>query len=156
MGTIAPFVYCVGRKSTILARKVRTDIAVTNKPFIAIVDDDEMVGDLTKGLIEMFGLNGQTFSSAEAFLNSDCIAWTSCLIADVQMPGIDGLQLHYMVSKFPNYIPVIFITAFPDEKIRTSALQAGAICYLNKPFDPQDLLQALHSAIGRWDGEPDS
>ncbi|SDR58977.1 Response regulator receiver domain-containing protein [Rhizobiales bacterium GAS113] len=123
--------------------------------FIAIVDDDEMIGEATTELVEAFGLDARTFASAEAFLGSGCVPQTSCLIADMQMPGLSGLQLHCTLIKSGHRIPVIFITAFPDERVRKRALKAGATCYLNKPFDPMALLDCIRSAIGPWEGGPD-
>jgi len=126
---------------------------VSDSPLIAIVDDDEMVGEATAALIKALGLVVRTFTSAEAFLGSDCVLQTSCLIADVQMPGTDGLQLHRKLIKAGNRVPVILITAFPDERVRKRALESGAICYLNKPFDPTVLTNCIRSAIGPLRGD---
>jgi FixJ family two-component response regulator len=87
---------------------------MSDAPLIAIVDDDVMVCEATKDLIEVFGFNARTFTSADEFLNSDCVPGSSCLIADVQMPGTNGLQLHHKLIASGNHIPVIFITAFPQ------------------------------------------
>jgi len=131
-------------------------MAVKDKPLIAVVDDDEMVGEATRELVETFGISAVSFSSAEAFLNSDCVSKTACLIADVHMPGMSGLQLYRKVTGPNRRIPVIFITAYPDERLREDALQAGAIGYMYKPFDPGRLLDCIQRAIGHWEGEPDS
>jgi FixJ family two-component response regulator len=125
---------------------------VSNTPLIAVVDDDEMVREATGELIRTFGLASRTFASAETFLGSDCVPQTSCLVADVQMPGINGLQLHRKLTRAGHFIPVIFITAFPDMRVRERALKAGAICYLNKPFNPMHLLDCIRAAIGHWEG----
>ena len=129
---------------------------MSDNPLIAIVDDDEMVGEATAALIKMLGLAVRTFSSAEAFLGSDCVLQTSCLISDMQMPGTNGLQLHRKLIGAGHRIPVIFITAFPDERVRKRALKSGAICYLKKPFDPTVLTNCIRSAIGplRGDSNP--
>ena len=115
---------------------------------MAIVDDDVMVCEATKDLIETFGFNARTFTSAGEFLSSDVVSGTSCLIADVQMPGINGLQLHHKLIASGRYIPVIFITAFPDERVRQRALAAGAVCYIGKPFDGESLRSCIRSALG--------
>jgi CheY-like chemotaxis protein len=140
-----PIVECERRKA-----------AVSKTPLISIVDDDEMSREATAGLVEAFGLAYRTFASAEAFLGSGCVPQTSCLIADIQMPGLNGLQLHYTLIRSGHRIPVIFITAYPDERWRDRALKAGAICYLNKPFDPIVLRDYIRSAIAHLEGGPDA
>ena len=124
---------------------------MADAPLIAIVDDDVMVCEATKDLVETFGFNARTFTSASEFLNSDCVSNTSCLIADVQMPGMNGLQLHRTLLTSGRRIPVIFITAFPDERIRKRALRAGAVCYMSKPFDGESLRKCIRSAV-HYDG----
>jgi FixJ family two-component response regulator len=126
---------------------------VSDTPLVAIVDDEEMVSEATGALIETFGFVARAFTSAEAFLDSDCVSRTSCLVVDVQMPGLDGLQLHRKLTTAGHRIPVIFMTAFPDARLRKRALKAGAICYLKKPFNPTDLLNCIRSAIGHWQRE---
>ena len=121
---------------------------MSDTPLIAIVDDDVMVCEATEDLIEAFGFNTCTFTSADEFLNSDCVPGTSCLIADVQMPGTSGLQLHRKLIASGHRIPVVFITAFPDERVRERALSAGALCYLSKPFDGEILRSCIRSALG--------
>lgn len=121
---------------------------MSDTPLIAIVDDDVMVCEATEDLIEAFGFNACTFTSADEFLDSDCVPGTSCLIADVQMPGTSGLQLHRKLIASGHRIPVVFITAFPDERVRERALSAGALCYLSKPFDGEILRSCIRSALG--------
>jgi FixJ family two-component response regulator len=121
---------------------------MSEAPLIAIVDDDVLICEATKDLVEAFGFNARTFTSAGEFLSSDCVPATSCLIADVQMPGVSGLQLHRKLIASGRRIPVIFITASPDERIRKRALRAGAVCYLSKPFDGDSLLSCIRSALG--------
>jgi len=121
---------------------------MSDAPLIAIVDDDVMICEATKDLVEAFGFNARTFTSAGEFLSSDCVLDASCLIADVQMPGINGLQLHQKLVATGRRIPVIFITAFPDERVRKRALGAGAVCYMSKPFDGESLLSCIRSALG--------
>jgi FixJ family two-component response regulator len=121
---------------------------MSEAPLIAIVDDDVMICEATKDLVEAFGFNACTFTSAGEFLNADCVSSTACLISDVQMPGMNGLQLHRKLLASGSRVPVIFITAFPDERIRKQALEAGAVCYLSKPFDGESLLSCIRSALG--------
>jgi FixJ family two-component response regulator len=128
------------------------EYGMSDAPLIVIVDDDVMVCQATKDLVETFGFNARTFTSADQFLNSDCVSATSCLIADVQMPGMNGLQLHRKLIASSRHIPVIFITAFPDVRVRKRALSAGAVGYLSKPFDGESLLGCIRSALGRERG----
>lgn len=121
---------------------------MSDTPLIAIVDDDVMVCEATEDLIEAFGFNARTFTSADEFLDSDCVPGTSCVIADVQMPGTSGLQLHRKLIASGHRIPVVFITAFPDQRVRERALSAGALCYLSKPFDGEILRSCIRSALG--------
>jgi FixJ family two-component response regulator len=123
------------------------EYGMSDAPLIAIVDDDVMVCEATKDLVETFGFNARTFTSAGEFLDSDCVSGASCLIADVQMPRTSGLQLHRTLIASGRHIPVIFITAFPDERVRKRALRAGAVCYLSKPFDGDSLRSCILSAI---------
>ena len=125
---------------------------MSDAPLIAIVDDDVMVCEATKDLVEAFGFNARTFTSADEFLNSDSVPRTSCLIADVQMPGMTGLQLHCELIASGRRIPIIFITAFPEEHVRERALSAGALCYLSKPFDGESLRSCIRSALGYHKG----
>ena len=120
---------------------------MSDAALIAIVDDDVMVCEATKDLVETFGFNARTFTSAGEFLRSDCVSGASCLIADVQMPGISGLQLHHQLISFGRRIPVIFMTAFPDDRVRKRALRAGAVCYLGKPLDSGTLLRCIRAAL---------
>src|SRR5215471_145629 len=116
-------------------------------PLIAIVDDDEMALQATSALIEASGLAVRTFTSAEALLSSECLPQISCLVSDVQMPRMNGLELQHKLNTSSHRFPVIFITAFPDRKIRKSVLNAGAVGFLAKPFDPKVLLDSIRSAI---------
>jgi FixJ family two-component response regulator len=117
------------------------------KPLISIVDDDESMREAAKGLMKSLGYTAETFPSAEDFLQSQQVPRTACLIADVNMPGMSGLDLHRHLSTAGNRIPTILITAYPDNTVRERALNAGVICYLSKPFDEGDLLSCIHSAL---------
>ena len=114
---------------------------------ISIVDDDESVREATKGLMKSLGFTVETFGSAEGFLKSNHLHRVSCLITDVQMPGMTGLDLHTHLIASGNPIPTILITAYPDDRVRARALKAGVIGYLPKPFKEEDLLACIDSAL---------
>jgi FixJ family two-component response regulator len=117
-------------------------------PLISIVDDDESMRESTKGLVRSLGYQAETFASAEDFLQSDSVDGTSCLIADVQMPGLSGLDLQRDLIGRGVRLPTIFITAFPEEGTRDRALKAGAAGFLDKPFSEESLLRCLDTALG--------
>jgi FixJ family two-component response regulator len=114
---------------------------------ISIVDDDESVREATKGLVRSLGYAAATFASAEEFLSSDYVRDTSCVIADVQMPGLSGIDLQRQLVAQGLALPVIFITAFPDERTRRRAIDAGAVEYLSKPFSDEQLVSCLDIAL---------
>jgi len=125
---------------------------VPKKPLISIVDDDDLVREATKGLMKSLGFTAEAFPSAADFLTSHHLRRTACLIADVNMPGMTGPQLHDRLMALGNAIPTILITAYPDDGIRARALSAGVICYLTKPFDEDDLLVCIRAALVRREG----
>ncbi len=114
---------------------------------ISIVDDDESVRRTTTLLIESFGFRAAAFESAETFLRSGRLHDTSCLIVDVQMPGMNGLQLQSQLAAAGCGIPIIFITAYESTDSRQKAMQAGAAAFLGKPFSDEQLLQIIRSAL---------
>jgi len=116
---------------------------------ISIVDDNRSVREGTRDLIEAMSFVAETFQRAEDFLNSDILHSTSCLIVDVQLPGMSGLQLHGHLVSSGKVIPTILITAFPSEKDRARALQAGAVCYLVKPLNDSELPACIELALDR-------
>jgi FixJ family two-component response regulator len=118
-------------------------------PMVSIVDDDESVRDATRGLVRSAGFRAITFASAEEFLQSDCIYETSCLIADVQMPGLSGVELQARLIAQGQLAPIIFVTAHPDERIRTEVLKKGAVGFLCKPFEAECLIDHIHRALER-------
>lgn len=122
-------------------------------PLVAIIDDDESVRATTDSLVRSFGYIVHTFASAEEFLRSDRLNDFVCIVADVQMPGMSGVQLQDYLRAREYGVPFMFFTAFPDEKTRAQALAAGAICYLAKPFDGNILIQCLQAALRTHDGE---
>ena len=120
---------------------------------ISVIDDDESVRRTTTRLIESFGFRAAAFESAENFLGSGHLNDTSCLIVDVQMPGMNGLQLQSQLAAAGCSIPVIFITAHDDKESRRRAMQAGAVAFLAKPFNDEELLQIIHSALHEFSRE---
>lgn len=119
------------------------------RPFVACIDDDQAVCDALLGLLKVSGFAGQGFASAEEFLQSGRLSDTTCLITDVQLGGMSGLALQTRLLELGCRIPVIFITAFPDKRVRDQALGAGAICFLSKPVTKTDLLDGVRSALAR-------
>jgi len=119
------------------------------EPLIAIVDDDESVRAATGGMVESFGYAPVTFESANEFLKSDKLPAASCLILDIQMPGMSGLELHEQLIAKGRRIPTIFMTAFPDKRVRDRALRAGGVCFLSKPFGRNDLHGCLQTALSK-------
>src|SRR6202167_5656444 len=117
--------------------------ALSKLPLVAIIDDDASVRATTDSLVRSLGYIVGTFASAEEFLRSDHLDDLSCVIADVQMPGMSGVELQSRLLTQGNHVPFIFVTAFPDERVRAQALRAGAICYLTKPFDGDSLIRGL-------------
>ena len=114
---------------------------------ISVIDDDESVLRTTTRLIESFGFRAAAFDSAENFLSAGQLNDTSCLIVDVQMPSMSGLQLQRQLAAADCRIPIIFITAYDDKETRRRAMQAGAIAFLGKPFSDEQLLQSIRLAL---------
>jgi len=125
-----------------------SDVASKEKPkVVTIVDDDESVRSAVQGLMKEAGFSALAFASAEEFLNSGEQQRTSCLIADIRMPGMSGLELQSKLNAERFRIPIIFITALGDEKMRMQALRAGAVEFLTKPFDDEVLLDTVRAAL---------
>jgi FixJ family two-component response regulator len=114
---------------------------------VSIVDDDESVRESLPDLLKMFGLESQTFSSAEEFLEKDGISRSKCLILDVAMPGMCGPELQKELNRRKVKIPIIFITAHRDETLRSRLIEQGAITCLVKPFSDVAMFEALSSAL---------
>ncbi len=123
-------------------------MSVSPTPTISIVDDDESVRMAVSSLVRSLGFQVCTFSSAEEFLASPLLAQTSCLVSDIQMPGMSGLELQKALSARDSGIPIIFITAFPEDGVRRRAEAAGAVGFLSKPFDGQAMIEYLTAALG--------
>jgi FixJ family two-component response regulator len=120
---------------------------MANPPLISVVDDDDSVRESLGGLIRSLGFAVKAFASAEEFLTSDRLPDTDCLILDVRMPGMNGLELQRQLAASHMSIPVIFITAHGDEETRVRALNGGAVDYLLKPFSEEALLNAINRAL---------
>jgi FixJ family two-component response regulator len=114
---------------------------------VAIVDDDDLMRSALQGLLKAVGLPARAFASAEEFLKSGQQHETACLIADIRMPGISGLELQAKLNAEHCRIPTIFITAHGDEKMRMQALRAGAVEFMAKPFDDEVLLESVRAAL---------
>jgi FixJ family two-component response regulator len=122
---------------------------MSEAPLISIVDDDALARDGIRELVESLGYNAVTFASAEHFLQSGVIAHTTCMIVDLQMPGLNGVELQEALRAKGYRTPVIVITAFPNETHRKRALDGGAVDFLGKPFDEASLIRCLTAAISR-------
>ena len=120
---------------------------MSNLPLISVVDDDESVRESLSGLIRSVGFGVMVFASAEEFLGSNRLLDTDCLILDVRMPGMSGIDLQRQLAASHTSIPVIFITAHGDEEARVRALNGGAVDYLLKPFSEEALLKAIDNAL---------
>ena len=121
--------------------------SVAAPALISIVDDDESVRDALWGFLRSVGFTVNVFASAEEFLNSDQLSKADCLILDVRMPGMSGIELQRQLVAGDYGVPVIFITAHEDEGIRAQAIEVGAEAVLIKPFSEEALLNAIHAAL---------
>ena len=126
---------------------MREKSTFTGDTRISVVDDDESMRQAIKALIGSMGFVVEDFSSAEDFLDSGVCQTFDCLILDVMMPGLSGLELHQKLRADNQPIPIIFVTAHFNEKERTRALQAGAVDFLSKPFTEQDLFTAIYASL---------
>ena len=114
---------------------------------IAIVDDDDAVREAMKLLVRSLGYHASTFASADEFLNFEQVDGTSFLITDVQMPGLSGIELQDRLAARGHRIPIIFLTGYFDENLRIRAMRAGALAFLTKPIDPDQLVGHLEKAL---------
>ena len=121
---------------------------MARSPVISIIDDDASVRAALGSLVRSLGYTAHTFESAESFLHSRDMAETSCIVTDIQMPGMSGLDLQSRLQAAGRAIPMVFITAFPAEHLRARAEAGGAIGFLAKPFDGQEMARLLISAVG--------
>jgi FixJ family two-component response regulator len=120
---------------------------LSETPKIAIVDDNESVREATKDLVRSLGYRAMTFSSAEEYLSSGQVDETSCLITDVEMPGLNGMELQRVLTDQGRRFPIIFITAYPAERVRQRVERAGACGFFTKPFDEESFIGCLNDAL---------
>ena len=116
-------------------------------PLISIVEDDQPFRESMRKLITLLGYTVEAFSSAADFLASPLLPETACLVADVQMPGMTGVELYKNLTDAGYAIPTILVTAYPNEAVRNRALKNGVVCYLSKPVDDEQLERCLRSAL---------
>jgi FixJ family two-component response regulator len=122
-------------------------VTKSSSQLVAIVDDDRSVQSALKDLMESAGLEARCFGSAEEFLEPDERNQTGCLVADIRMPGMSGLELQAKLKAEGSRIPIIFITAHGDAKMKIQAMKAGALEFLSKPFDDEVLLEKVRGAL---------
>jgi FixJ family two-component response regulator len=127
---------------------------MAESPLIAIVDDDESVRDALTSLLHAVGWRAEAFASAEAFLQSGHVHTTACLLLDVRLPGLSGLELQRQLRSSQAQLPIIFLTAHGTEAMRAQTLQAGAVAFFTKPFSDTALLEAIHTALAPDHGSP--
>ena len=125
-------------------------------PVISIVDDDESVREATKSLVRSLGYRTMTFASAEAFLESTQAKATACLITDVQMPGLNGVELQQRLIADGQSVPTIFISGLPDERLEQDVLRSVALGYLRKPFNEDRLINYIDAALKGLSGRNSS
>jgi FixJ family two-component response regulator len=131
-------------------------VAASRDALISIVDDDQSVREALQDLIDSLGFRVHAFPSAIDFLASADIRTTSCMIADVHMPQMSGIELYRRLTELGHAIPTILITAYPNDSVRDRALADGVICYLTKPFDDNALIGCVQSALQSGKREADA
>ena len=120
-----------------------------NRTLISIVDDDRLFRESMRKLVTLLGYAVEEFASAADFLGSRFLPETACLVADIHMPGMTGIELHGYLVKLGYAIPTILVTAYPEEALKERALKAGVVCYLSKPVDDYELERCLREALRR-------
>ena len=122
--------------------------AVQNRAKITVVDDDTSVREALQGLLRSAGFDAEVFASAAEFLSSSGVRLTACLVLDVRMPGMSGVELQKRLIASGRTVPIIFISTYADEEVRSLVLQRGAVDFLQKPFTKEALLSAIERARG--------
>lgn len=120
---------------------------MTKTHVISIIDDDRSVRTATDRLVRSLGFVSHTFPSAEDFLRSGQATQSSCVIADVRMPNMTGIELQQLMNDVGNRTPIIFMTAFPEERVEVEAMSAGAVAFLSKPFEGKTMIKCLATAL---------
>jgi FixJ family two-component response regulator len=123
------------------------EAAMAKPTLISIVEDDQLFRESMRKLVTLLGYTVEAFASAADFLKSPLVGETDCLVADVQMPGMTGVELHKHLIAAGHAIPTILVTAYPNEAVRNRALKDGVVCYLPKPVDDDHLERCLRSAL---------
>jgi len=123
-------------------------------PLVAVVDDDTSIREATSNLLQAAGWSTATFGDAGSFLKSAHRSSTACVVADVRMPGMSGLDLHDRLLASGDGIPTVLITAYPDDAVRTRARNSGIVCCLSKPFAPDELLDCVRRALAKSSRAP--
>ena len=127
---------------------------MAERPLVAVVEDDKLLRNATRDLLKAAGYSADTFEDAESFLSSASRASTGCLVVDMRMPGMTGLELHQALVASGDEIPTVLITARPEASAQARARAAGITCYLTKPFAPDDLLECVREALTKSRGGP--
>lgn len=120
---------------------------MVKRKLVSVVDDDEFVREALPDLLRSFGLEAEPFASAEAFLASDSLEETRCLVLDVNMPGMSGPELQLELGRLKRDIPIVFITANTDDALRPKVMKRGAVAYLRKPFSDTAMIEAVNAAL---------
>lgn len=126
------------------------------KLLVAIVDDDKSIRDATDNLLQAAGFSTATFPDAESFLESSRRRVAACVVADMRMPGMSGLEMYQLLLASGEPIPTVLITAYPGDTLRARAREAGVVCCLGKPFAPDELLECVNHALGSGTPTPKS
>jgi len=122
---------------------------MAERPLVAIVDDDESIRNATRDLLRAVGFSTATFENAESFLGSTSRARAACVVADIRMPGMTGIELYQALVAAGDGIPTVIITAHPEDATRARAREVGITCYLSKPFAPDELLECVSEALAK-------
>jgi FixJ family two-component response regulator len=122
---------------------------MAKRPLVAIVDDDKSFRGATRDLLRAAGFSTATYEDAESFLSGNDLATTACLVADMRMPGMTGLELYQTLVASGKDIPTVIITAHPEEVTQSRAREAGVSCFLSKPFAPDDLIECVQLALAK-------
>ena len=125
------------------------NVEMTENPLVVVVDDDRSIRNATRDLLKAAGFSTATFADAKSFLESASRLTAACLVADMRMPGMTGLELYEALVASGNGIPTVLITAHPEDVTQTRARKAGITCYLSKPFEPDELLTCVGEALAR-------